>query len=385
MPNKKIKANMKEDIPSKTLMTVFTLSSWLGVTFEKANEKQKSCFPSLWDSIIFICAVVSSIITIYGINLFHFSQQLIYTIYGYLIIGVLIRITMLLKRKQMYKIENNISYWSNKLNIKSQKQCKLNKIYVSLIIIWMVTFSITLMISLMFMKIRDDNYVNVLGFQVVAYKSTTVLYLIRISCVFSGATGTGIIFLILIICTNTYVFAGNILKAFSVYLKSEYTKKLLLKSEILSCVSTYRNLIHLFKDMDNVLSSSCLLIYAAAVTCFFSTVSILFSDIIQEDLSMISQMITGLLMAIILFFSLTISATNVTYEYDNLKFLLMEGAEKLLTLTDNEDILSTYRMFFDTVMGIRIYFTGAEMFEINKSLILTTAGALITYGVMIFQ
>lgn len=376
---------MKEDIPSKTLTTVFTLSSWLGITFKKSNKKQESCFLSLWDSILFVCSVVSSIISIYGIHLFRFSQRLIYIVYAYLLLGVLIRLTMTLKRKQIFRVENNISYWCNKLNVDSQKQCKLNKIYVSLIVIWIISISVTFMLSLMFIKITDDSYVTVLGFQVAAYKSAAVLYLIRISCVFSGATSTGIIFLILIICTNTYAFARKILKSFSDYLKSDYTRKLLSKSGILSYVSTYRNLINLFKDMDNVLSSSCLLIYAAAIICFFSTVSILFSDVIQGDLSMFIEMITALLMAIVLFFSLTFSATNVTYEYDKLKFILLDGAEKLLTLTDNEKILSTYRMFFDSVMSIRIYFTGAGMFEINKGLILTTAGALITYGVMVFQ
>ena len=385
MQNKGLRSGFKEDNASKILLTIFTLSSWLGITFTKACNKRRFCFSSFWDCSIFVSVVVSCVISVLGIQIFDFSQRTNLTFNAYLTLGFLIRLTMMLKQKQIFNVGNNICYLFKKLDVEMHKQLKLVKIYVCLIIIWIIFISAFLILYSMQIKAVNRSYITVLSFQIAIYKSPAIVFLVRLSCAFSSAVCDGAIFLALLICTNSYTFSANMLKAFNCHFKSETSTKLLSKSIIISYMSTYRNLFTLFKDIDNALSCSCLLLYAAAIICFFNTVSMVFSETIQIDFTMFIQMLTALMMAIILFFSLTFSAVKVIYEYENLQFLLMDASEKLLTLTDNPRVLSTYKMFVDNVMGLRIYFTGANMFEIDNTLILTTVGGLITYGVIIFQ
>lgn len=375
----------KVNYTSKTIWIILNVCSWLGVTLKKPlNEGRRICSLSLWDSLSMLSAIVTYIISIIGIHILNITPRILFTIYAYFTLGFLIRITILTKRNKMFTYATSICDMCTFLNVDNKRHFQRVKICVSIFCVWLLIIAVTFSYFLATVETSGFHWC-IFGFKIDIHKIPVFIYAVRLSATYSGIISTGIIFIALIICCSTYKLADSMMKSFSENFGKHSASMIFSKSTVISLISTYRQLLTICKDIDNVISGMTFFLYAASVTCFFNTVSLILSDTFLTDISMIVQVIINLAMALLIFFSLTYTGESVHSNHENLKMLMIEGVEKIFNVTEDYHMMSIYGMFIESVNNINIYFTGADMFQINKSLILTTAGAMLTYGVIIFQ
>ncbi|GFS35262.1 uncharacterized protein NPIL_570431 [Nephila pilipes] len=104
------------------------------------------------------------------------------------------------------------------------------------------------------------------------------------------------------------------------------------------------------------------------------------------DVVLLAQLVITFLMSIVIFFSLTCTGGRANLAHCFLKVKVFECIDTILNKTSFDvEILMTFKVLSQSISDVPTNFTAGDMFSINKSLILTTAGAMVTYGVLMFQ
>ncbi|GIY55407.1 uncharacterized protein CDAR_531 [Caerostris darwini] len=104
------------------------------------------------------------------------------------------------------------------------------------------------------------------------------------------------------------------------------------------------------------------------------------------DVVLLGQCLLTFLMSVVIFFSLTTAGGSANLAHNFLKVKVLESIDNILDKVPYEiEIMSTYKILSESITNVPIDFTAGDMFSINKTLILTTAGAMVTYGVLMFQ
>lgn len=99
-----------------------------------------------------------------------------------------------------------------------------------------------------------------------------------------------------------------------------------------------------------------------------------------------AQFLFTFMMALIIFCSVTSTGSRANSGHGHLKVKLMESIENVVgNSTGDIEAMMSFRMLSDVIGRVSPDFTAGGMFTVGKSLILTTTGAMVTYGVLLFQ
>lgn len=360
-------------------------SALFGITFKKYNACRNVFTANFWDTINEIMALVTYIFSISSLHYMAVSPQVLLTFYVYLSLGFMMRTELLLKRQNVSFVVFRLSSMYKRLDFKSSS-CPLNLKYQVAVLIICVVSLFPIMIFYFIKLFNEETYFKFMSFEIPGASKTYVVNTIRFSLTYSTTSATAVISLALILCCNFYVSADQIVKEYGKSFSKGSGSKYLSNITLISYISTYKTVIQVIREVNNCVSKTCLYLYAAAVCCFFNTLSMLFSDFqFSADMISCSQMSITFIMALVIFFALTYSGSRISSTYESLKFRIMESSEHVFSRYYDTQMLATFKMLAECINGSQPSFTGGGMFTISKGLILTTAGALITYGVVIFQ
>ncbi|GFV89965.1 uncharacterized protein TNCV_4643071 [Trichonephila clavipes] len=121
--------------------------------------------------------------------------------------------------------------------------------------------------------------------------------------------------------------------------------------------------------------------YRSSVSCFFNALSILLSS---QRIFITLYVFVAVMIAAALgtFFLLTHAGNRVHSKFQHL-LINCSGlvTQSYLSVRD----LTTFTIMAQDIRTADLHFTGGDMFIIRKDMILTVAGVMITYGVLIFQ
>lgn len=382
---RKRKFGFKENYTFKIFEVMFKLSAWFGIIVRKPSTHCTATFLNVWQFFTMVIHVVQYIISIIGTHVWDIPQILLYIIHIFNTLGVLIRFALIIKRNKISIASDKISTLGTTLNFNSKKHLKNIRIQMNVYYVWIVAVSVIIAYIIWTFKITKLNYWWILGLKVEMQNYSLMIYFIRFSTVYCLTVTVGILCLAMMYCCNIYILASNMVKSFNQAFERYSLTKKYSKRSLLSYIALYERLVVSFKDMDEGISSTCFLLYTASVTSLFGSVSVAVSEKDDNTIIMTGLIVLGAILFMAIFFSLTYTGTYVSSQHENLKMKLIEEAESTLNIMDDLRLMLTFKILVDTVNSVSIYFTGANMFTISKGLILTTAGSMVTYGMIIFQ
>ncbi|KAG8189197.1 hypothetical protein JTE90_013731 [Oedothorax gibbosus] len=151
----------------------------------------------------------------------------------------------------------------------------------------------------------------------------------------------------------------------------------------------FRRIVDCISGVEAGFSYTNLFLIGANVSSFFIFFSIAVSAENGYHQTAVAALITSvLLLSLIQFLSMVGTAARVCKEDDALKKLVIRCSEKAFSDFQGKVSLSKLHCFAllaDTIRGTPLELTGGDMFVIKDNFILSVAGVMLTYGVLIFQ
>ncbi|KAF8768012.1 hypothetical protein HNY73_020876 [Argiope bruennichi] len=140
------------------------------------------------------------------------------------------------------------------------------------------------------------------------------------------------------------------------------------------------------EQADNTLNMCTLLLYGMFICMFYITISIALSEEESLKTKVVKWYISwNFLIAIYLFSRLTLSGCRVQEESRKLRDVGIECSRRIVNSPADESTLMTFSLLLASIEDSNSNVTVGGMFVIEKSLFLTVAGTIVTYGVLLFQ
>lgn len=355
-----------------------------GITLKKRSNKENFCTYSMWDTIVAFVEIFAYIISITSLHYMNLSKHFLIPIYVYITLGLVIRIVLLFKREKISLIITKICSLYFQLDLDSRRSPMYIKYQIAAYLLWCLlliaiipyfyykNFNETLDFKIIFIHVSDRMKIFVLNF-------------IRIAIIISVLCTTTLISMDFILCCNLYIAMRNIIKKYGASLKSK-KNCCFSKMELLFKISTYKMCMHLFNEIETSMSTTSFLLYAASVCSFFDTLSFSFTDYaFISDIPTLNMLVLTFLLSVAIFVGITLTGSKANTEYESLKLALLESTENVLSSHQDLQTMTAFKLMSDSIINLHPSFTGGNMFAINMSLFLTTSGAILTYGVVLFQ
>lgn len=188
--------------------------------------------------------------------------------------------------------------------------------------------------------------------------------------------------IIMLISSTMYFHFGDIICSFR--MKFEELECESMNQESLSAtMDFFQKIIELNHAVDLALSSAVLFFYASVISLFSNAVfaiQYLHTDDTKQNVFVLSISSFGL----VSFFTVTLVGNRIKTKYQEFKESLISFSPSLIKKC-NEKHITCISLMKQDVNSLNVGATGGNLFEISNSLILNVAGALITYGVILFQ
>lgn len=206
-------------------------------------------------------------------------------------------------------------------------------------------------------------------------------YRISVITVFLNAiTTTGIT---IIICTNLFVTLRHIIRSFREKLGKRYRIRNYSKKNILEDITMFRKIASSYQKLEESLSPMLFFVSVLCIVTFLNSLSILLTRQLSP-LSAVSVFV-NMSEALIPFVYLTNSASSVISEYNLLKECLIRCSGDIAMATSSVSDISLFIVLSDNIRSTSFQFSAGRMFIIDKALILTVGGLIVTYGVIEYQ
>lgn len=203
--------------------------------------------------------------------------------------------------------------------------------------------------------------------------STTFVYL-------NGFLTTGVS---VILCNNIFITLRNIIIAFRIKLKERYHEGNLCRENILEDLSMFRRILSSYQQLEACISPILLFINIMCIISFLNNLSILLTRRLNT-LTTVGILITfG--QALFAFIYLIFNAARVIKEYESLQQCLVRCSEGIAAASSSISNISLFTVLADNIRFTKFHFSAGDMYIIDKGLILTVGGAMITYGIIEYQ
>lgn len=191
--------------------------------------------------------------------------------------------------------------------------------------------------------------------------------------------------LVVLLSSTMYFHLGDIIFNFRIKLKKRLEYQQMTQHVLLQSLLEFKKIVNLNQKINDALSLSVSFTYGATVNLFFTGLCSIRSfgfeltELILLDLSMFT-------FSLFSFFSMTLTGDRVQTNHEELKHNLISTLYLILKRTEKRgNEIKWFSLLSSEIKSYNLNVTGGNMFIISNSLILSVAGALITYGVLIFQ
>ena len=207
---------------------------------------------------------------------------------------------------------------------------------------------------------------------------------------FTYTTNIIAIIYISLLCSKLYESLGKIVEMYRKLLLREFSGIHSNERFIFKFIAIFRKIVTVVSEVDSALSKCSLFLFGTYISCFFHTLSAIISkkDTYKMTISTIITLSSSTI-AVFQFLILVNSASIIIKEDEMLKRTVILCAEKMFYSNKSGEFslprLQSISLLCDSIRGISLCVNAGGMFQIQKGVILKMTGAVITYGVLLFQ
>ncbi|KAG8189095.1 hypothetical protein JTE90_028639 [Oedothorax gibbosus] len=312
-----------------------------------------------------------------------FASALAYYIFNFL--SYISMVTLLIKRKDIFFATEAVTRLSRKIN---PKKFVGSKTIIFELLAWiLLSFSLMIIFILLYFYQEWNDYVKVLHLPILGYYSNSTTYtgIVVLSVVSCHTTSFATCFLSVIVVYSAFVSVSDLLDSFRRMMRRQMVNK----SDsgfVVKNLTLFREISTSAKDVDGALNACCLFILGTVISSFFSTISVMFSPSPSFQTGVArGYVVLTLISGVCIFLVLAMSGNKVASSCQSLKATVMEISEKMASYSSDPSVMRQFNLLSANIKDTNLGVTGCEMFTINKSLILTVGGMVITYSFLLIQ
>lgn len=235
------------------------------------------------------------------------------------------------------------------------------------------------------LNVKDNSNISSVTFFWHEYESERKDFFVKMTAFLSALTyfySMSSCGLVAVACSTAYFHLGDVLQSYGRKLKERFQFEAFGSHSINENLLMFQEIIDLSDLISKAFSSSVLFFYGATISCFVNGISILIYFTIKKITTYI-MFILAFIFALITFIEVTITGNRVRQKYAYLLQCLIPCSRKV-TVGGIQDRV-TYSIMTQDIRSVNVCVTCGDMFVIGNELLLTVAGALITYGVILFK
>lgn len=203
----------------------------------------------------------------------------------------------------------------------------------------------------------------------------------RISVTFMFLNSIVITGISIIMCHNIFNTLHNTLIAYKTRLRERYKIGNYCRINILEDINMFRRILTAYEQLEDSFSPILLSINVTCIVSFLNYLSILLTR--RLPLTAMIGVLTSFGQTLLAFVFLIFSAARVIKEYESLQQCLVRCSEDI-AMTSPPDI-PLFTVLADNIRSTKFHFSAGDMYIIDKGLIITVGGGMVTYGVIEYQ
>ncbi|GFT18915.1 uncharacterized protein TNCV_4725631 [Trichonephila clavipes] len=314
------------------------------------------------------------------------SVAVIVTMYATNICGFALRFVMRSKRREISSSLSQLCKISYALNPRSVIGNKNINYYLAFFFLNVIAYCYGM--AYVFFIQEWEHYKNCLKlpiFGVTFENNEACLVFILICTLLSVMSGGSTCGATLLLCDGTYRTLSNVIRSYRVVL----TKKLKLhhlSAFIHTEIKALKTIVSVVETVDRALNMCALLQYCMFTSLIFITISAAITNekILRTNV-VIGFLVWNFVSALLLFYGITMSGSNVHEEGEILKKIGLECSSEMFFLNEKDKSFLALFLFLGNLKDLNLRVTGGDMFVIGKSLFLSMTNSLLTYGVILYQ
>lgn len=377
--------------PYSPFRIIFFVAMVLGLcvshSFLKRKQKKMNVWIKLW---CFLVTLLKTIIIVFFCLYTYLllpSMATRVTYYSYSIFGYLNHLAFIRNRRKIVTAIQSISCLTAELN--QRTRIRKSAITLHLLIAFFAASVLGGLLSQFFFFVEWDNQMERLKKYLTFIKNDLYYYyfvwMIAFSTVWGYTLSAITSYVILLLCTNAYHDTSQLFVLYETRLKTSLGN-FSTSMPIAENAALFRSITVCVKEVDQSLNACTFLIYTTMITSFFNTISVVLSETMAYRNALVDAYVAcTFLFSLIVFFIITFSGANVSEKSNTLKAELTELSDMVIRQSPDTRTILTINLLFETIKSSKCYVTGLGLFYVTKEFILSVAGMLITYGVLIYQ
>ncbi|XP_035205892.1 uncharacterized protein LOC118180920 [Stegodyphus dumicola] len=372
---------------------IFRIASFFGITFCSSNGSKDETavknygFKKYYDILFNIIAVLSFAISVSFVHNFSVKKAMTITYLLKYIAGLFIRFNMILGSYKIPKVIDILSQLYGEVAVSVYRSLK-SKIYLQCLFFTLlngILFSVVVLSVFCDGKVQNRQYLSFFGYNLTTIGGISVVHIVIASYLTNNIISIFTVSMCVLSCCNVHVILRRVIKSYGEAL-IESLQNNATKESFTDNFIIFRRIIYGVHAADNALSFITLFTYVATISCFFHTLSsVLTSTDFFGRPIFAAEIIIVFAFAFAIFFSLTYNAAEVTTAGDKLKQRVFCMSEIILKKNLATDAVLSFMILTDNIKCSSTSLTGWGMFPITRGFVLTIAGVMITYGVLLFQ
>ncbi|GFS56898.1 uncharacterized protein NPIL_395501 [Nephila pilipes] len=372
----KIRKSPKEKFNSFNWLYKTTLTIGIAIAPIRMKSSHGNTLVKMWYLGLFVFKTITLIIAFTYVFRMLPGYAVNFSYYFFDSFSYIMMVTFMVKRRQIFSATKTITYLSHRISPGTFVGSKTIKYEIFLLV---GSTAIILAIFITFFFYQEWDIYLVVIHPVFNITEKTYTWIVVFSVVSIHTLSFITCFVAVLLCYSSYLAAGGLLRVYA-----ETIRGLKDRISIIQNLELLQEISNSVKKIDAALRSCVFFLFGTVVGTFFAAITVLFSDNyrLQTPVARIYVVLT-LVGGLIIILALTSGGETVSEGRQLLKIALLESNK--LIAGRSPDVVSPFILLADSIRNVNLEVTGCEMFAINKRLVLTIVGMIITYSFLLFQ
>ncbi|GBM36988.1 hypothetical protein AVEN_153932-1 [Araneus ventricosus] len=360
---------------------IFITTWMMGIPIARVHIRSDlllNIFVKIWCFGLLIVKSVSRLITF--ANLYKILPDFVsqFSFYFFNILSLITETIFIMKRHEISSAIKSMIDISAKISPGTYVGSKT--IYIEVLIMAVSVISILALLVIFFFFQEWDYYLNIV-YTPFPEKHSIYTHIVLSLGVFIQIFSVAINFISIIFCYSSFIATGDMLNG---YAKTIQELKSHDPDPIIRSLRMFQKISDCVKSIDAAFNVSAFFIFGTVVGNIFASVSVMCSEtkFFHTPVARIFVALT-LLSGMIAIFVLTSAGNTVSIGMQHVKEALVQCSEKMTRRPPN--VVRSFCLLSDSIRDSSLVVTGCGMFTINKPLMLTVGGMVITYSFLLFQ
>ncbi|GFY77321.1 uncharacterized protein TNIN_342971 [Trichonephila inaurata madagascariensis] len=361
---------------------LFKITAVLGIPIAPVRRKSNNLFINnalkIWCFCALIMKTFTRILSFSNIYKMLPGSASIFAFYFFNTFSYITTLTFIANSRKIYLAIKSVTDLSKSINPRTFVGSK-SILYEVLLLIGSSLFSFCLLVIFFFYQ-EWNRYLKIINAPF-AIDQLTYAWIVVFAIVFVHTWSYATNFASVLLCYNSFLAAGNLLKTYSKTI-------LVLQSNdphpIISSLRLFQEISLSVRNIDRAFSSNTFFLFGTLVGNFFASMSVMYSEYSSFH-TLVTRFygIFTLIGGITALLVLTISGNAVPAGLQQLREALLQCSGRMAS--GSPHVIRSFTLLSDSIRDSNLAITGCGMFTINKALMLTVGGMVITYSFLLFE